>query len=132
MHGLQQLDEQQHVFPKLELKSRACAALQLLEEHVRVFALNNAALRALPVRPLRHGLRALFKLLPPELTISLFAIAFALVMVWATPRFLGWAQRFEARLGLAGAGPAGSSDLGGAAPEVEGVPCQGEHCQGEL
>ena len=111
----------------LTIRPRVHAWLQLLDEHVRAFALNNGVLRALPVRPLRHGLRAVFKLLPPELTISLFAIAFALFMVWATPRFLGWAQRFEASLGLAG-----GSDLGGAAPEVEGVPCQGEHCQGEL
>ena len=69
-------------------------------------------------------------MLPPELTISIVAIGFALFMVWLQPHFLHFAQRLEASLGI-GSTPVGS-DISAAAPEVEGTPCYGEHCQGEL
>lgn len=70
------------------------------------------------------------RLLPPELVISTFAVGFALFMVWIQPHFLHFAQRLEASLGY-GSSP-GGSDLSAAAPEVEGTPCHGELCNGEL
>ena len=76
--------------------------VQLLEEHVRVFGLNNALLRSFPVRA-RHRARALLRLLPLRVTVGLMGATLALLLMWLAPRLVGaWRVR-------AGAGPPASA-----------------------
>ena len=57
---------------------------------MRVFDMNNRVLRSLPVRA-RHHARALLKMVPWELALSVIGAAgVALLVLWLTPRLLAW------------------------------------------
>ena len=64
-----------------------CLPLQVLQEHVRVFEMNNAIISDIPVRT-RDAVRAVQRILPPELILAACATVFALLMMWVSPKII--------------------------------------------
>ncbi len=61
---------------------------------MRVFEMNNAIISGFPVRT-RDALRAVKRILPPELILTACAAAFALLMMWVSPKLIAAVQRWE-------------------------------------
>jgi len=74
--------------------------LQVLEEHVRVFDMNNAVISGFPVHT-RHAFRAVQRILPPELIIIASATVFALLMMWVTPKLMEAVKAWEGGMDVA-------------------------------
>ena len=70
--------------------------MQVLEEHVKVFEMNNDIIRAFPVHT-RHTLGAVRRILPPEVILGACATLFALFMMWVTPKVMEAAAAWEGR-----------------------------------
>ncbi|CAK0753075.1 hypothetical protein CVIRNUC_002193 [Coccomyxa viridis] len=69
---------------------------KVLEEHVKVFEMNNDIIRAFPVHT-RHTLGAVRRILPPEVILGACATLFALFMMWVTPKVMEAAAAWEGR-----------------------------------
>ncbi len=78
--------------------------MQILQEHVQVFELNNRVIGSFPVRT-RHSLQAFKRLMPPELLVCMVAAVFAGFMMFLVPHF----NKFAAWLD----GPDGPASLSG-------------------
>ena len=59
-----------------------------------MFEMNNAIISGLPVRT-RDALRAVKRILPPELILTACASIFALLMMWVSPKLIAAVQRWE-------------------------------------
>lgn len=70
--------------------------VQILQEHVRVFELNNKVIAIFPVRA-RHSMQAVLRLLPPELLLCICAATFAVGMMWLLPHFNTFAAWLEGK-----------------------------------
>ena len=69
--------------------------MQVLEEHVKVFEMNNTIIKDFPVRT-QHAFRAVQRILPPEIILTGCAAIFALLMMWVTPKIMEAARIYEA------------------------------------
>lgn len=68
--------------------------LQILQEHVQVFELNNKVIGSLPVGT-RQSFRAVLRLLPPELLLCICGVVFAGAMMLMIPYFSSLAAWLE-------------------------------------
>lgn len=83
--------------------------MQILQEHVQVFELNNRVIGSFPVMT-RHNLQAIKRLLPPELLVCMVAAVFAGFMMFLVPhfnRFAAWLDGPDVPAPLSGS-PAGA------------------------
>ncbi len=78
--------------------------MQILQEHMQVFELNNRVIGSFPVRTC-HNLQAFKRLMPPELLVCMVAAVFAGFMMFLVPhfnKFAAWLDGPDASASLSG------------------------------